>query len=315
MTPQLTVDVIIPVFNGEKYIIQCLKSVLRQTYTINKIIITDDGSTDKTKDIIHNFVQKYPNIVLLEHEHKGVSHARNLAISKSDADFIAFLDSDDIWYPEKIEKQLMLFTNNPNLGVVYCSTETIDSNNNILPRARVGKALYKGRIFEQLLIKGNIISGSASAVIVKRSCLQHTGGFDTNLSFGEDWDLWLKLAYKYPYDFVPEILVQIRNHSNSIQNNKYSSKLNIVLQHKLIYDKWINEHDISEMMTKRRIAIIILKDFFNTTARHNFLNELKKYEKLNKIRFFRGKLDLLIIMLRSIIAKITARLVRVIRPD
>jgi glycosyltransferase involved in cell wall biosynthesis len=233
-----TIDVIIPAYNAEKFIERTIVSVLRQTYLPEKIIVVDDGSIDKTVEIVENIskTSKIP-IVLISQENKGPNAARNVGLKNADSEFIALLDADDIWKEEKLQKQIEVFEKSEfeNLGLVYCGYELIDekgedvNKKNILP-------FLKGKVFNQLL-KSNLISGSCSSVLIKKKCFQKVGFFDETLSGSEDWDMWLRLSKHYEFDYVDESLVYITD--RSVSNNKNFERM---LDNRIKFlKKWIIE--------------------------------------------------------------------------
>ena len=231
-----TVDVIIPVYNGERYIISALDSVVNQTHPPEKIIVVDDGSTDNTSNLVKSFEASIP-IFYVKKANGGASSARNAGILLCSSKFIAFIDADDEWYPEKLENQLKVFSKGEftNLGVIYCGYEIIDENGYPTDEHYVlkGDTTIRGQVFEKLLY-GNMITGSGSSVFVKRECFERVGGFDESLINCEDWDMWLRIAESYCFDYSPLNLVKIRRHDQNIQNLRslmFSSQI-------LFFNKW-----------------------------------------------------------------------------
>lgn len=241
MVKKFTVDVVIPVHNGGPYLEQTLTSVFTQSYPIKSIIVSDDGSTDNTKEIVRKFADNNKNIIYLFNEQSGVSSARNKGILASDSEFIAFLDSDDIWEESKIEAQMDLFSKNESLGFVHSSYFCIDKNSLAIINYPVFEPRLRGDIFEPLLLGGYVLSGSASSVVVRRHVLDKVGYFDERLFYGEDWDLWLRLAQVSKVDFTPEAVVGIRVHDNSAQRRARPGRaLQFFQQQLLVYSKWEN---------------------------------------------------------------------------
>lgn len=235
-----TIDVIIPVYNGQDFIVAALKSVLTQTLQPTTIIIVNDGSTDSTASLLETFKQHCTiPIIIITQENAGLSNARNSGIRHVTAEYIAFLDADDVWKNNKLEKQIELFTtsNLENLGLVYSSYEIIDHQGNLIPSGYVlpfNKNL-RGTIFNALL-EGNKISGGSTA-LVKTEVLTTVGLFDETLRFGEDWDMWLRIAQQYTIDCSPDILVQIRRHGENMTHritNVFKGEL-------LFYKHWLNK--------------------------------------------------------------------------
>jgi glycosyltransferase involved in cell wall biosynthesis len=218
-----TIDVIIPVYNGLPYVLITLRSVINQTLKPDRILVVNDGSNDKTVEEIEKIQKAEPeaNILIINKKNGGHSSATNEGIRHSSADFIGLVDADDVWLPTKLEKQMRIFETSDisNLGVVYTDYASIDQNNRIIniPGFQLDKTA-RGSIFKRLLIDGNLIAGSNSAVLVKKECFQKTGFFDEFLRCGEDWDMWIRISQNYSYDYVPEVLVHIRRHPQNLSN-------------------------------------------------------------------------------------------------
>ncbi len=213
-----TIDVVVPVYNGEAFIVDALESIIWQTHKPRKIFVINDGSTDKTSELIKKVAgTSAVPIEIINQENKGLSSARNAGIKASESEYIAFLDADDLWYPTKLADQLLAFKNtkHQNLAVVYCGYDEIDENGKPKNTKTIEPHLY-GNIFESL-IDSNRITASASGVLVKRACLDEVGYFNENLSAFEDWDMWLRIAEKYQFDFIGEKLVSIRRHPQNMQ--------------------------------------------------------------------------------------------------
>lgn len=208
-----TVDIIIPTYNGMPWLASTLESVLAQSYEDIKVYIIDDGSSDGTADYVRSINDS--RIAYLRKPNGGVSSARNFGIRHSSSPFIAFLDADDIWIPQKIEKQMKIMNTNPKVGLVYGHHYLIDEKDVVLSNLRINK---RGNIFTDLC-DGNCIAGSASMALIRRNVVEELGVFDETLINGEDWEYWLRIAKKYEVDFVPEIIASIRVHTNNAQGN------------------------------------------------------------------------------------------------
>lgn len=268
------VDVIIPVYNGQQYILAALRSVEQQTVKPKRIILIDDGSTDQTAEII----QQYRGTVSLEYIKKvngGLSSARNAGIQLATSQYVAFLDADDEWYPSKLAEQLAVFeqTSWPHLGVVYCQYSIIDAN------GQATKDYYifpidpqvRGRVFEKIL-PTNKIASSGSGVLMKRECFSTVGLFDEQLQALEDWDFWLRLAEQYEFDYVDKALVKIRRHGANMQRDGVMMFTNRVK----FYDKWIMKlsatHEIPKDWVKNIISQTLTRlprrDFMHLVNRH-----------------------------------------------
>lgn len=234
------IDVVIPVFNGEAYITTALRSVQSQTLTVSRMIVADDGSTDGTVQAVEALMHTDDRITLLTLPHAGVSAARNAGIAASSAPFIAFLDADDVWLPEKLERQMDAFERGgTETGFVHSSYFFINSEGERLSDHNVVPPKQRGDIFIPLLLEGYVLSGSASSVLVRRDVLDRAGYFDEQLFHGEDWDLWIRLARISSVDFTPEAVVGIRVHDESAQRRKQVDReIQFFRQQLLVYGKW-----------------------------------------------------------------------------
>src|SRR4030042_5364757 len=235
-TSMSTVSIVIPTLNRAHLVARAIKSVLKQTYQDFEIIGVDDGSIDETEKVIKRCGNK--RIKYIKHQKtRGPSAARNTGIDASCGDYIAFLDSDDEWLPKKLEKQINLFKKNiVKTGLTYCGVELIDQRSRNVKEKWIPK--YRGYVFEKNLSANFIVSGS-STVIVQRKALEKAGKFDESLPSCEDWDLWIRIAKYYEFDFVPEILVNCFAHSERISSNFER----VVLGLKLFSKKYKKEID------------------------------------------------------------------------
>ncbi len=197
------VSVVIPTYNRAHVVGRAVQSVLHQTYQNFEIIIVDDGSTDGTSERVALFHDPRLFYVRLE-ENCGCGAARNMGIEASRGDYVAFLDSDDEWLPEKLEKQVRLLERSePSVGIVYTGYVAIDEQE--LPTTtRIPKS--RGRILNELC--GWNILGTTSTVVVKRECFRLVRPFDPTLASCEDWDMYIRLAKRFKFDFIPEVLVR-----------------------------------------------------------------------------------------------------------
>ena len=192
-TPPL-VTAIIPTYNRSWAIMRALTSVMEQTYPALEIIVVDDGSTDNTATLLQPYLEK---ITLLTQKNSGVSAARNVGIRKSRGRFVAFLDSDDQWTPDKIACQVDFFQDHP--GAMICQTEEIwiRKGKRVNPKFKHKKP--SGMIFEPSL---ELCLVSPSAVMMRRDFFDIKGFFDENLPACEDYDLWLRTATNMPIYLV-----------------------------------------------------------------------------------------------------------------
>ena len=209
------VSVIIPVFNRSEAVRRAIESVLAQTCQDFEIIVVDDASTDSTPDVVTAFTD--PRIRLIRHErNRGGSAARNTGIQASSAPYVGFLDSDDEWLPNKLERQLEVFERaGDQVGLVYAGSERVGEDGVVsrdLPRRHPN--------LTRTLLLENVI-GETSVGLIRRSVLDKTGGFDESLPACQDVDLWLRICERFRSIPVSEVLVRVvkGNDSGRISTN------------------------------------------------------------------------------------------------
>lgn len=193
------VSVIIPTYNRARFLKEAIDSVLAQTYQDYELIIVDDGSQDETAQIVKPYQDKLKYIFV---PHQGVSKARNIGIQEAKGEFIAFLDSDDLWLPKKIETQVAFFTFHPD--ALICQTEEIWIRNGIRVNPKKYHLKPSGMMFAQSLRRCLI---SPSAVMMCKTLFDDIGLFDESMPACEDYDLWLRVTVKYPVYLLPQALV------------------------------------------------------------------------------------------------------------
>jgi len=203
------VSVIIPTFNRQEYIQRAIKSVLAQTYKDFEIIVVNDGSTDNTVEILKLYL---PKIKLINIENSGVSFARNLGVKNSNGDLIAFLDSDDEWLPQKLEKQMKFHENNLSIPLIHGEELWVRNGKRVNPKNKHKKS--GGFIIEKCLPMCVI---SPSATIINRDIYNEFCGFREDYPACEDYDLWLKVCSKYEIGFIEEpIIIKYGGHSDQL---------------------------------------------------------------------------------------------------
>lgn len=206
------ISVVIPAFNAMRYLPQTVESVIHQTYEDFEVVIVNDGSFDGIEGWFNKSVTD-PRFRLISQENQGLSGARNTGIKNSRGEFIAFLDADDLWCPTKLEKQLQALSDNPKAGLVYGWLEYVDES--AISNGRLVKYSFQGDVWEQLTAFNFV--GCGSNAMVRRACFEDVGDFDRHLdSYVEDWDMWLRVAKKYPFTVVKESLVYNRKYSGSL---------------------------------------------------------------------------------------------------
>jgi glycosyltransferase involved in cell wall biosynthesis len=209
------VSIIIATYNRGPLLEEALDSVLSQTYVDYEIIVVDDGSTDDTSERLLKYSDKI-KIVNLEHTGKP-SIARNAGLAVASGRLLAFLDSDDLWAPTKLERQVRFLQANPFFIMCYCDANFLSEDGRLLYTQSQRERLRSGRVFGHLLL-GNFIP--LPTVVVRRDVVQDVGGFEEWLTISEDWHLWVKVAAKGRVGLIEEPLCQIRVLSQGITSDR-----------------------------------------------------------------------------------------------
>lgn len=207
-----TVSVVIPAYNAARYLSQAVDSALGQTFRDVEVVVVDDGSTDDTPARLAAYGER---IRTLRQANSGVALARNAGTAAARGRYVAFLDADDVWQPEKIERQLEALTQPPGARASYTAFDLVSAD---LTPQEVRRTARAGSLVEDLLCLGNVV-GTPSTVVCERDLLLDVGGFDPDLSLGADWDLWLRLALRTTFSYVDEPLVRYRVHEGNMSRD------------------------------------------------------------------------------------------------
>jgi glycosyltransferase involved in cell wall biosynthesis len=219
MISSKSVDVVIPCYNGARFIERCIKSVLTQTSPVNRIIFVDDGSTDNSLSIILKLQKEFSKIQVITQDNQGLAAARNKGISFSDATFISFLDVDDYWLSRKIENQISLIESNTDDHRVAIASNYFDESES---NRRPGITNHNGRLISpgSLLTYRSVVPGSGSSAMIPRMILDQIGNFDEDLRYGEDLDMWVRIARDFEWRISGERDVVVYSNPDGIQANK-----------------------------------------------------------------------------------------------
>ncbi|MGD0318405.1 MAG: glycosyltransferase [Nitrososphaerales archaeon] len=243
------VSVIMPNLDKGRYVGDAIESILNQSYENFELLFVDNGSKDTSREIAQQCCRRDKRLLMLSEPIKGVTHARNRGLTESHGELITFLDSDDVCNEHRLEKQVALLeedrtaagchTNGWIIGEKGAPTGEIFHPDCVsLPAEALG-----GRIFHQLL-KKNFVMGMS--MMLRRDSLEGEV-FDTRLGYGEDFDLWLRLAHRHRLTYVPEPLYGYRTYSENAPWTLLWS------HHPLIYEKWLNSPDLAG--DDRRVVI------------------------------------------------------------
>ena len=263
-----TLSVIIHTYNNEKFIAETVESVLNQTYKDYEIIVVDDGSVDGTRDALIPYMQK---IRYHYKENGGIASAKNAGIGLSETEFVAFLDHDDLWVPDKLKIQMECFNENPQAGLVYAKYTSFRDGKELRTKPEKG---YSGWIFKELLSKSFI---QTSTVVVKRECLDAVGPYDETFSLGDEYDMFLRIARKFQCGFVDKGLTRYRVHDTNASNNDFLFDNENLGVYKKVYNNFTDIDGVEKKILRKRIARYSMK-VAEGLYRQGKQEESKKYQ-------------------------------------
>lgn len=205
------VSVIVPLYNSATYIAGTIQSALAQTYRRLEIILVDDGSTDRTAEIVSDYVG--PGVRYIYQENRGISAARNAGLRAARGKYIALLDHDDLWFGDKIGRQVALLESRPQVGLVYSDCEIVDAEGRALRTYWDDRTAPKrGHVLADLLAANFVPCPTA---VMRMSALRKVGGFSPVFRHAEEYDLFVRIAEHYPLDYVEAPLAHYRVHADS----------------------------------------------------------------------------------------------------
>jgi len=264
------VSVIIPTFNRGWIIAEAVESVLSQDFSDFELIVVDDGSTDNTREVLEPYLK---DVIFIQQPNRGVSAARNCGISHAGGRLVAFLDSDDIWMPGKITRQVAFFKSNSE--ALVCQTQEIWNRNGkrVNPKNRHEKR--EGMIFRESL---ELCLISPSAVMMRKKLFNTIGVFDETLPACEDYDMWLRLLYRYPVYLISEPLIIKRGgHNDQLSRTHSLDKFRIQSLRKIIKEEPLSISQLSAAMRmlKRKCEI-----YSHGCLKHGKKTEALYYRKI-----------------------------------
>jgi len=272
---QPDISVIIPAFNRAHTLPKALDSVLSQTLKPREIIVVDDGSTDETNAVLAN----YPGLCIISQDNRGVSAARNMGIKKAGGEWLAFLDSDDEWLKEKLEKQWDAICIDDKL---ICHTEEIWIRNGQRVNPMKKHKKFGGIIYERCLPLCVI---SPSSVMIHRSVFKDVGVFDESLEVCEDYDLWLRICAKYSVLFIDEpLIVKYGGHKDQLSRKHWGmDRFRVKALEKMMSFGALNDEDekatVNMILQKCGIIINGMKKRGNNDEAEKWQSKIEKYEK------------------------------------
>ena len=267
------VSAIIPAYNNGDLAAEAVQSVLAQTYRPVECVVADDGSTDGTLERLSAFGDK---IRLVPCKHRGIPFTRNAAIEASAGEILAFLDADDLWMPEKLDRCVPRLLSGAETGVVYTRVEVHD----LAKRQRYELPVYdkEGDLARDLFVECRM---STSSLVVKREALDKVGLFDEELLRAQDWDLMVRLAEAYAFAYVPEPLTVRRLHSGniSVRRSDLYAKYNLMVIQKALARRPDLYGDLEALSLARahtRFGLEHYRRFEMRPARAEFARSLRR---------------------------------------
>lgn len=207
------VSVVLPVFNGASTVEETVASVLAQTCQDFELIAINDGSTDSTVDVLKQIQD--PRLRVVSFPNAGLAASRNRGLYLAQGNYISFIDADDLWTPQKLQRQVEILEQRPDTAIAYSWTDFVDDDGNFVHAGIHSK--LSGDVYEALFVSNFVESGSN--VLMRRGALAGIGGFDEALRAAEDWDCFLKLARSHKFAVVPEVQVLYRQPATSMSSN------------------------------------------------------------------------------------------------
>jgi glycosyltransferase involved in cell wall biosynthesis len=207
------VSIVLPAYNAMTYLPQAYQSALAQTFTDFEILIVNDGSSDNIEEWVAKITDS--RVRYIPQKNQGAQGARNTGINNAKGEYVALLDADDLWEATKLEKQVCLLDENPEVGLVDTWIILIDREGN--SKGWVHASTAEGQIWEEIIQEPTIICGSSP--MIRRQCFEKVGVFDPSLRYAGDWDLWIRIASRYSFALVKEPLVRYRLHPQNTSKN------------------------------------------------------------------------------------------------
>lgn len=230
------VSIIIPTYNCARYIGRALDSVCAQTYKDYEILVVDDGSTDDTKDVVMQYGRK---VAYLYQQNRGVSAARNHAISQASGELLAYLDADDMWYAEKLEKQVAFLDTHHECGMIHSEISVIDEQDAIIHvsfNQETKRPVPQGHCVQDMLKRSHI---QTLTVVERRDCFDCVGSFDERLPVAQDYLHWIRIAMGgWAIGYLGEPLAMYRWRKGSLMGNvtRLTKDLELIYE-SLLYEK------------------------------------------------------------------------------
>lgn len=290
-----TVSIILSAYNGEQFIGEAIESVLCQSFSNWELICVDDGSNDRTGDLIHSYTDK--RIRYFFQQNSGSpARGRNFGINICEGDYIAFIDQDDIYLPDSISERLNCFIENPELYFLYSDCAVIDHAGKVVSDSIIkytNKQPFSGNCFKELFC-GIFIP--IQGVMVRKCVFDKIGVFNESLVGTEDYEMWLRIAYSYPLFFLGKTLAKWREHPPSLSQDRLQMDINFFNCLESILNKYSDASDlIGEQNVRKRMY-----EFSNDVA-YEYIrrSEIEYARHWLKIAWFWGRRPKILLKLMS----------------
>lgn len=255
------VSIILPTYNRAHSIRRSIESIVRQTYPHWELLVIDDGSADRTEEIVIEIAASDERVhYYRQPQNRGVAVARNEGIKCARYEYIAFQDSDDVWKEDKLEKQMRVFDDWPQVGMVYCSFEgeKQDGTKVRIPNSSMGIENLQGNMY-RLLLQRNVID--APTVVIRKECLDNVGVFDETLICLEDWELFLRVAKDYEIGYAADTLLLSDIHNSGVSSRVggyFQTRCMMIVQHKAaLLEYGIFQQTVEQMLVMAKEAGVL----------------------------------------------------------
>ncbi len=228
-----TVEVIVPAYNAAPFLAAALNSVIAQTFADWRILLVDDGSTDTTAEIANAYAARLgPKLKYIHQPNAGLPAARNTAIRHAEGQYLALLDADDIWLPERLAETLKVFARSEEIGLTYGFIDGIDPQGHILSTFQTPSKHAEGKIARYIYMRE--IDLPCPSITFRKTCVDHVGTFDESMRATEDRDLWLRIALRYDVALVRQVIAQYRTSPQAMTSDPermYQAQLRFIDKH------------------------------------------------------------------------------------
>jgi glycosyltransferase involved in cell wall biosynthesis len=230
-----TVSVVLPTYNRSEYLPGAIETALRQTYDDIEVVVVDDGSTDDTQAVLKEYRHDERVKTLRNETNRGISYSRNRGTDAADGEYICVLDDDDRWHHEKVRKQVSVMDElSPEYGIVYTGGIVVNDGQ-IVQRFDPER---RGDVYPDILARWRM--NPHSGHMVRKRCLEAVGGYDTDMTSGVDWELDLRLAKQYKYEYIDEYLVKKVEHDGNISSREEHTEIRSIIGQK--YEDELSQH-------------------------------------------------------------------------